>query len=109
MQMGQDGEHTAVVLRLGQQTELGEHGMHVGLDGFGVDEEPRRDGMVRSTLSHQSENLTFTPAQPLQRVVVPRPPEQALDHLRVQGGAAGGHAPDGLGNPATSPTRSLSR
>lgn len=54
LEVGQGGEHPAVVGGFGEEPQLGEDGGYVGLDGLGVDEQLLGDGLVRPTLGQES-------------------------------------------------------
>ena len=94
-QIGQDGKHASMVVGLGQQAQLGEHAVHVGLHRLGVEVEPGGDGLVGPALGHETQHLTLPVRQPLERVLVRGPSQQALHHLGVDGGPARAHPPHG--------------
>ena len=59
------------------------------LNGPFRDHEGGRDSSVGTTLGHEREHLTLSPAQARQRVDLPRGAEELRDHFGVQRGAAG--------------------
>src|SRR5260370_41609543 len=66
-QVGEDGEHAAVGVRVGVEAGLLEDLLDVGFDGALGDEQAGCDGPVREALGKQSEHLALTPAELLER------------------------------------------
>src|SRR5260370_11465606 len=67
-QVGEDGEHAAVGVRVGVEAELVEDLLDVGFDGALGDEQAGSDGPVRESLANQNEHLALTPAELIERV-----------------------------------------
>src|SRR5271163_924247 len=58
-QVGEDGEHTAVIVVAGGEIELGEDVGDVLLDRAGRDDEALGDRRVRAPLGHQLEHVAL--------------------------------------------------
>src|SRR3954447_761000 len=76
LQIGQNGEHAAVILGRRRQTEFREDARHVLLDRAEGDHEPLRDRLVRTPLGHQLQYLAFAWSQLVQRVVAAAPADE---------------------------------
>ena len=85
-----------MVLGCGLESELGEDGPDVALDGLDLQAQPAGDSVVRPTLGHQAEDLRFAPRQLVKRRVVTRTAEQPRHDLWIDDGAPGGHASNGV-------------
>src|SRR4051794_36058516 len=88
----QDGEDAAVVVLIRRQAELGEDGGDVVLDAALAELELVAYRLVRAALGDQREHLALARAQRGQRSVFAGACQEAGHDLRVEGGAAAGHA-----------------
>ena len=93
----QHGEHAAVVLGAGGHAELGEDARDVLLDRVRRDDEHLGDALVRAPLGHQLEHLALARRELVERVVAAAAAEHVRDDRRVEHRAAGGDAPDRVG------------
>src|SRR5438034_8275371 len=66
-EVGQHGEHPAVILRRRLQLELAEDDPDVALDGSFGEPEPIADRRVGTTLRHELEDLSFARREVVQR------------------------------------------
>ena len=80
--------------------ELGEDAGDVLLDRVRGDDELLGDALVRAALGHQLEHLALARREAVERVVAAAPAEHVGDDRRVEHRAAGGDAPDGVGEAA---------
>ena len=101
----QHGEHAAVVLGAAGHAELGEDARDVLLDGVRRDDQRLGDALVRAPLGHQLEHLALARRQLVERIVAAAAAEHVRDDRRVERRAAGGDAPDGVGEAARSRPR----
>src|SRR5258708_32497105 len=98
-QVGEDGEHAAVGVRVGVEAELLEDLLDVGFDGALGDEQAGSDGPVRESLGNQSEHLALTPAELIERVSTAFTGEEPGDDRGVADSPPVGEATGG-GDPA---------
>ena len=96
-QVGEHGEHAAVVPGVGREAELREDARHVLLDRALGDDEPLADRLVRAALGHQLEHLALARGELVERVVAAAPADEQRDDLGVERRAALADAPHGGG------------
>src|SRR5215217_2705756 len=93
-QVGENGEHAAVILGRGGQAKLREDARHVLLDGAVGDDELLGDPGVGAALGHEAEDLTLPRRELVDRIVPPPPPDELRDDRRVEGRPALAHTAD---------------
>src|SRR4051812_46701135 len=96
-QVSEHREDAAVVVLTRWETELVEDRAHALLHGALADGEPFADRLVRAALGDQREHLTLARRQRLQQASLGRIPQQPRHDLGIEGGAAGGDAPERTG------------
>src|SRR5439155_10369370 len=87
-EVGQHGEHPAVILRRRLQLELAEDDPDVALDGSFGEPEPIADRRVGTTLRHELEDLSFARREVVQRARRATPTEERRDHFGIDDRAA---------------------
>src|SRR5262245_23664689 len=91
LEPGQHREYPAMVVRLGEQVELGQNAADVAVDGALVEHELSPARGVRAALGHQGEHLVLPCGEGLDLVASRSPPEQVAHDVGVEHGAAVGH------------------
>src|SRR5712691_3303813 len=96
LQKRKDRKYPTMILGGGLETKLRKDASHVTLHGLLAHMQGRADGGVRAAFGHPVEHFTLALAQ-LSDQIAPMPPNKKLrHHVRVDGRAAGSHAPDGI-------------
>src|SRR5690606_7928316 len=91
VQVGEHGQHPAVVAVAGGQPQLHEDVADVLLHGTVAHHQLPGDRRVRPPLGHQAQHLALPRGESREHVLLAAAPEQLGDHLRVQGRTALGH------------------
>src|SRR6266516_2356204 len=98
LEVGQHGQHAAVVLRAFRKSELPEDTLNVLLDCAFGDEQSLRDRLVRATLGHERQHFPLPVAELLDRVVPsPGPPHEKRNDGGIEHRPTAADTPDGIG------------
>jgi len=93
-EVGEHGEHAAVVVRRCLDVQLREDVADVALDGLWAEPEGAADALVRASFGDQDEDLAFAWGELVERVRLAAAADELIDDVSVDYAFAGRHTPE---------------